>query len=55
MNKLKLVLDWALPILCLVNMFLYWGNDNTFTAWVVAFAGWSSNLVSRYKNNNQTS
>ena len=49
-NKLKLFLDWALPILCLFNMFIYWEHDNTFAAWVVAFAGWSSNLISRYKN-----
>ncbi len=48
-EKIKLILDWGLPILCLINMALYWGQDNTFAAWVVAFAGWSSNLITRYK------
>jgi hypothetical protein len=48
-EKIKLFLDWALPILCLVNLFIYWGDTAVVTAWVVATTGWFTNLLNRYK------
>lgn len=52
MKTFKLVLDWIIPIMCIVNMVVYWGDSNLLAAWTVAFAGWSSNLISRYKHDN---
>jgi hypothetical protein len=49
-EQVKLFLDWALPFLCLANLFLYWdGGAVVVTAWVVATAGWTTNLFHRYK------
>lgn len=55
MKKIRLIFDWGLPILCLANMIIYWGHDNTFTAWVVAFAGWSSVLINRHNKHDNNS
>jgi hypothetical protein len=49
-DNIKLFLDWILPIMCLINMIAFWGDASLVAAWVVAFAGWSSNLINRYKN-----
>jgi len=48
-EKINLFLDWALPITCAVNVILYWGSTAIVIAWVVATAGWTSNLFQRYK------
>jgi hypothetical protein len=49
-ENIKLFLDWALPVLCLVNLFLYWGGETAVViAWAVATTGWVSNLIHRYK------
>jgi hypothetical protein len=49
-ENIKLFLDWALPLLCLANLFLYWDSGTVVvTAWVVATAGWAANLFHRYK------
>ncbi len=50
MKTLKFFLDHALPLLCLFNMIVWWNDSNTFTAWLVAFTGWSANLIHVYKN-----
>jgi len=49
-ENIKLFLDWSLPILCLINLVIYWGDTTLVTAWVVATTGWAANLINRYKN-----
>jgi hypothetical protein len=48
-EKINLFLDWALPITSAINVVLYWGSTAVVIAWIVATAGWTANLIHRYK------
>jgi hypothetical protein len=48
-EQLKLFLDWIIPIMCAVNVILHWGIFEVALAWIVATAGWTANLIHRYK------
>jgi hypothetical protein len=48
-EQIKLFLDCAIVILCIANIILSWGNPALSAAWLVATAGWLSNLLNTYK------
>jgi hypothetical protein len=55
-DKLKLILDYGLPILCIVNLVfaVNAGDTNYAIAWAVAFGGWTAALLERFKHDRKT-
>ena len=49
-ESIKLFLDWSLPLLCFINIFLNWGDTTLALAWLVAFTGWFSSLLNKYSS-----
>jgi hypothetical protein len=48
-EQIKLFLNWSIPILCIANIILAWGDPALALAWLVATTGWASNLINYYK------
>jgi hypothetical protein len=49
-ETVKLVLNWIIPVMCIINLVVAWGDTALVLAWMVAAAGWMANLANFYKN-----
>jgi hypothetical protein len=53
MKQLVKILNYAIPVLCLINMFIV--DFDTALGWAVAFVGWTAHLMEIRKNERNSS